>query len=335
MFNDSKYTKIYYQIIDRAFNRDKIEGYTERHHIIPKCVGGTDEPSNLIRLTAREHFVCHLLLPKMHTSNKLKFALVMLTVSNQHHTNRYVPNSRIYEIVKKINVEASSVRSKGKAKHNVGKKKYYNPKTGEEKLLFDQIEGWLPGSPKLSKSLTGIHKNKKYYYNPETMEVINIKENSTPPEGWVKGNPNAATNTGVFGKVLSHCPSTGKTYKGYTVPEGYALGDPNVWIHDGINSKRFNVGFFGIPEGWQMGRLGGEKRSIAKKNNSEKKVMTPLGEYKHPLRFCEAYNCGISIFDNFDTKLKNRGKSAVLISELKKIGYDFSKTKRENGFYFL
>jgi hypothetical protein len=42
-------------------------GYTERHHIQPKCLGGTDDHKNLVRLTAREHFVVHHLLTKIHS----------------------------------------------------------------------------------------------------------------------------------------------------------------------------------------------------------------------------------------------------------------------------
>jgi hypothetical protein len=41
------------------------EIYTEAHHIIPKSLGGTDDRSNIAVLTAREHYICHLLLPKM------------------------------------------------------------------------------------------------------------------------------------------------------------------------------------------------------------------------------------------------------------------------------
>jgi len=54
------YQKIYDQIIERAKNR-KLEGYKEKHHIIPKCLGGPDNKENLVELTAREHFLCHLL----------------------------------------------------------------------------------------------------------------------------------------------------------------------------------------------------------------------------------------------------------------------------------
>jgi endogenous inhibitor of DNA gyrase (YacG/DUF329 family) len=64
MFNDNKYTKWYDSIIDNAQKRD-LNGYCERHHIIPRSLGGSDEPDNLVALTPKEHFVCHLLLTKM------------------------------------------------------------------------------------------------------------------------------------------------------------------------------------------------------------------------------------------------------------------------------
>lgn len=41
-----------------------IEGYTEVHHIIPRCVGGSNDSDNLIRLTARQHFVAHWMLAR-------------------------------------------------------------------------------------------------------------------------------------------------------------------------------------------------------------------------------------------------------------------------------
>ena len=63
-FLPNKYTKWYNQIIyHRTANR--AGGYTERHHIIPKSMGGTNHSDNLVALTAREHFVCHWLLTKM------------------------------------------------------------------------------------------------------------------------------------------------------------------------------------------------------------------------------------------------------------------------------
>lgn len=64
MFLDNKYTNLYYSLINRAHNR-KLDTYKERHHVIPKSLGGTNDPSNLAELTAREHFICHRLLIKM------------------------------------------------------------------------------------------------------------------------------------------------------------------------------------------------------------------------------------------------------------------------------
>ena len=63
------YRRIYQQLIERARTR-VIEGYVERHHVIPKCLGGADEPENLVQLTPEEHFFAHVLLVKIHPEDK-------------------------------------------------------------------------------------------------------------------------------------------------------------------------------------------------------------------------------------------------------------------------
>lgn len=63
------YEKIYNDLISTS--RDKIlDGYSERHHIIPRCMGGTDDSSNIVSLTPEEHFVAHLLLVKIYPHNR-------------------------------------------------------------------------------------------------------------------------------------------------------------------------------------------------------------------------------------------------------------------------
>jgi hypothetical protein len=59
----SKYWGWYYHLIKRAKDRQLV-GYCEKHHIIPKCLGGSNDPSNIVALTAREHFLAHWLLIK-------------------------------------------------------------------------------------------------------------------------------------------------------------------------------------------------------------------------------------------------------------------------------
>jgi hypothetical protein len=68
MYLQNKYTRWYYNIVQRAQLRILPQDiYTEKHHIIPQSLGGDNSTTNLVHLTAREHFVCHLLLTKMTT----------------------------------------------------------------------------------------------------------------------------------------------------------------------------------------------------------------------------------------------------------------------------
>ena len=80
------YQRIHDQIIERAKTRI-LTGYKERHHIIPRCMGGTNKKTNLVYLTAREHFIVHKLLceiyPKHHGLLKAYFAMAMLTLPNR------------------------------------------------------------------------------------------------------------------------------------------------------------------------------------------------------------------------------------------------------------
>lgn len=75
------YQQIYNSLIERGKNRMLTE-YTEKHHIIPRCMGGTDAPANLVELTPEEHYLCHQLLVKMHPDNtKLINAALFMTAN--------------------------------------------------------------------------------------------------------------------------------------------------------------------------------------------------------------------------------------------------------------
>jgi hypothetical protein len=95
------YQKIYNQIIERAKTR-QLEGYKEKHHIIPKCIGGDNSKSNLVELTAREHFLCHMLLCEIYSKeNKLKHALFLMAIGKQKTREKtYIIGSRVYERLK-------------------------------------------------------------------------------------------------------------------------------------------------------------------------------------------------------------------------------------------
>jgi hypothetical protein len=95
------YQNIYNQIVERAKTRQNV-GYVEKHHIMPKCLGGSNEKENLIELTAREHFLCHMLLCEIYPNeNKLKYALFLMNIGKQKHKNvDYKISSRTYERLK-------------------------------------------------------------------------------------------------------------------------------------------------------------------------------------------------------------------------------------------
>jgi NUMOD3 motif-containing protein len=68
----------YDRLIERACDRI-IDGYTERHHVRPRCMGGGNERENLVRLTAEEHYVAHQLLIKIYPDIPyLVFATIMM-----------------------------------------------------------------------------------------------------------------------------------------------------------------------------------------------------------------------------------------------------------------
>ena len=78
------YVNVYYSIIKNRLD-NPVEGYVERHHIVPKSEGGTDNDDNIVALTAREHYICHLLLAKIYNDYKMYSAFVFLQFKTKRH----------------------------------------------------------------------------------------------------------------------------------------------------------------------------------------------------------------------------------------------------------
>lgn len=67
------YSAIYWQIVNNAEKREYPDGYYEMHHIIPRSEGGSNKKLNKVRLTAKEHHLCHLCLIKLRRCLKYCF----------------------------------------------------------------------------------------------------------------------------------------------------------------------------------------------------------------------------------------------------------------------
>lgn len=108
------YSKIYDDLIKRAQSRTMC-GYMETHHIVPRCMNGSNSLDNLVELTAREHFIAHILLVKIFPEiSGLIYAVNMMT--RQYTTERC--NNRMYGWLKEKYNQVNS----GKVGSMLGKK---------------------------------------------------------------------------------------------------------------------------------------------------------------------------------------------------------------------
>jgi hypothetical protein len=107
------YQKTYNNIIQKAINSGRVKNdaiYYEAHHIIPVCLGGSGRSQqwkthpNIVLLTAREHFIAHWLLYRIHPNNhKVIYAFwMMCKVKNKNQQQRFIPSSRQYQEAKQI-----------------------------------------------------------------------------------------------------------------------------------------------------------------------------------------------------------------------------------------
>ena len=137
------YSAIYCSLIEIRKSNPLPDGeYGEVHHIIPKSEGGDNSQDNLIRLSAREHYVAHLLLAKIYDDVKMHQAVLMMQSKSKCHNRKFRFNSRLYEAIRK----EYSRKISGKNHWNYGKQPWNKgiPLSDEQK-------------EKLRKALTGRH----------------------------------------------------------------------------------------------------------------------------------------------------------------------------------
>lgn len=98
-FINNKYYLKYQKITKAAKLRLSIK-HGEKHHILPKSMGGSDEETNLVMLTYREHYICHWLLPKCTVGKdcaSMYYAFKSMRIQDKSYV-RSVNSSREYEV---------------------------------------------------------------------------------------------------------------------------------------------------------------------------------------------------------------------------------------------
>jgi hypothetical protein len=126
--NMCRFSDRYYKLI--AYYKSIVsEGYVEKHHIIPKCLDGSDSIENLVALPPRAHYLAHYFLWKMHPLNdKIAHAFAMMAVNNQYQHR--VLNGKLYELSKL----ARSNALKGKRISEEVKQRMRKPKSLQHRL---------------------------------------------------------------------------------------------------------------------------------------------------------------------------------------------------------
>lgn len=166
MFLDNKYYKWYKELTSEQDR--SLECYTEKHHIIPRSIGGKDSKENLVVLTAREHYIAHLLLTKCVKKSyrgKILCAYIMMAqVKDRNQERFYKINSRIFESRKiESNKLKMGYRHTKEAREKISKNLKGVPKpefTDEHK---SNISNGHKGQNAWNKGLVGVVK-----YSDET-----------------------------------------------------------------------------------------------------------------------------------------------------------------------
>jgi hypothetical protein len=224
MFIDNKYSKCYYSIIE-CRKKNSVTGYVERHHIVPKSLGGSNKKENIVALTAREHFICHRLLVKMTSGKdkmKMSFALRNIIHRENRYQQRYKISSRTYAAI--ISTTKANISKYQSDKNNP----YYGKKHSDEVREKMRAKRALQDPPLLGKSHSVETKEKLRQANKKQFEdlaQIEMRKTSTleqmkdPVRRYAAGN-------GKRGKKWYHCPVTKKcsTFFPDHVPLGYIEG---------------------------------------------------------------------------------------------------------------
>mgnify|MGYP005856629793 CR=1 FL=1 len=225
------YQQIYNDLCsEKGKNRNLNNEAHEEHHIVPKCMGGNNNPENLVDLNLREHFIAHRLLEKIYPDHRGLLHGVFRMSANDKYGKI---NSRTYKYLREKHSNLIWIT------------------TGLESKMIPNgnpiPEGWFRGHHYKNKG------NKDLIWITDGTESKMIPKNDSIPEGWEKGNRfkecKWITN-GVESKTIP---------KNDPIPDGWERGQHfnkgskgKQYINNGIKTKTIPKDN-AIPEGWERG----------------------------------------------------------------------------------
>jgi len=187
MFIQNKYTRIYYELMARAKNRNmKNDELYERHHILPKSFSGTNKNENIVLLTIREHFIAHCLLTRMCSvpAHKKSMSYAFVTMNRSRDGNRHSKiNSKLYELIKKrIRSDFTGKNNPFYGKGHFGKDNHFYGKTHTEetkKKIKESLKGKNIGKDNHFYGKTHTEETKRNQSKIKSISILVIFENGT------------------------------------------------------------------------------------------------------------------------------------------------------------
>lgn len=223
------YQKIYNSIINRAkeqeFVRSSSNEYYEKHHIVPKCLGGTDISSNLAILTPEEHFLSHVLLTKIYPGNYYLLLAVQIMTGNGKYRKHNKDYGRIrrnisiqrkkspmpVEIREKISKTKSGVKFSEKHKSNLSRAKIgktWEELFGVERASEIRAERSQPRGPLSESTRMSISQSKKGKQPHQWAKESRIKV-SKSLSGKKKSTTDKLKKYNSITKICPHCGKSG------------------------------------------------------------------------------------------------------------------------------
>lgn len=213
------YQKIYNNLIIKRQTVLLENQYTENHHIIPKCLGGSNEKNNLVKLTPEEHFLAHQLLVKIYPEHKgLKYALYLMTISPSGRRN----NNKLYGWIKRDYMNNRS-QSRGNTGKKLSPEHIAKLKLARSKQIISEET-----KKKISNTKTGVKMTQ------EAKDSMNDKRRNHPT--WLASQRNKSISDEAKAKISA--ANNGRIFPEKTCPHCLKNGaGPNMTRYHFDNCK--------------------------------------------------------------------------------------------------
>lgn len=188
----NKYRTLYLNLIKKAksLSEQELSGYTEKHHIIPKCMGGDDEDSNIVTIPYRYHLIAHLILVRVFPDNaKLNYSIWLMLQKDKSSkfSTRFLTKQKELSMVMrsgenhpvfgkyKTTEEKEIIKNKYRGSNNIMARKVLDPQGNIygsikeaakiNKLPYDTLAKWLSGETKNNHGWTYLSGDKTDFSN--------------------------------------------------------------------------------------------------------------------------------------------------------------------------